>query len=148
MMKKIFLLILIYISAFKVQAQQVNYYVVADQDDWQLFMSKNMTGDCNGNKVVIITLTAGDEGNGANIVGGAATPYYLAKEIGAVYSSKFIRDISNNSIAPNNTYPLPTVSTVLFDEVLSYATYAYGAGYNYTLSTYLEFFDSTTIRFH
>ncbi len=112
MMKKIFLLILIYISAFKVQAQQINYYVAADQDDWQLFMSKNMTADCNGNKVVIITLTAGDEGNGANTFGGAATPYYLAKETGAVYSSKFIRDFNNGSISPNNTYPLPTVSTV------------------------------------
>lgn len=125
-MKRIFLLILIYASVFKVQAQQVNYYVVADQDDWQLFMSKNMTGDCNGNKVVIITLTAGDEGNGANTVGGAATPYYLAKETGAVYSSKFIRDINNGSIAPNNTYPLPTVQTVSINSK-NLRKYYYGA---------------------
>lgn len=136
MMKRIFLLILIYTSVFKVQAQQVNYYVVADQDDWQLFMSKNMTADCNGNKVVIITLTAGDEGNGANTVGGAATPYYLAKEIGAIYSSKFIRDINNNSIAPNNTYPLPTVQTVSINSK-NLKKYSYGpAGGSGTVVNY------------
>jgi hypothetical protein len=136
MMKRIFLLILIYASVFKVQAQQVNYYVVADQDDWQLFMSKNMTADCNGNKVVIITLTAGDEGNGANTFGGAATAYYLAKETGAVYSSKFIRDINNNSIAPNNTYPLPTVQTVSINSK-NLKKYSYGdAGGNGTVVNY------------
>jgi hypothetical protein len=125
MMKRIFILILIFAFVFNVQAQQVNYYVVADQDDWQLFMSKNMTADCNGNKVVIITLTAGDEGNGANTFGGAATAYYLAKEMGAVYSSKFIRDINNNSIAPNNTYPLPTVQTVSINSK-NLKKYSYG----------------------
>lgn len=116
-MKRIFLLMLVFAFVQKVQAQlQVNFYLAADQDDWQLFMAKkvwNDLGDGSGNnKAVIITLTAGDAGNGANAVAPATVPYYLARETGAVHSSKFISDINLQPIY-SNTYPVPTAQNVI-----------------------------------
>lgn len=113
MMKKIFLLIIVFISAYNVKAQQVTFYVAAHPEDWQLFMSKNLVTDLNGGgKVVIITLTAGDEGNGANSFNGSSIAYYLAKERGAVYSSKFVGDF-NNLTSPNNNYLMPSAQPVV-----------------------------------
>lgn len=117
-MKRIFLLLLIFVFALKAQAQvQVSYYVVADADDWQLYMSKkilrnDLYSTSSGGKVVVITLTAGDEGNGSSTFNGAPLAYYAAKERGSVYSSKFAGDATNPSIAPNNTRPLPTAQNV------------------------------------
>ena len=83
-MKRIFLLIFIIISVFKVNAQlQVSYYVQGDADDWQLFMSQKLVSDLEaGGKTIVITLTAGDEGYGNTIIpaSGSSVPYYLAKE--------------------------------------------------------------------
>ncbi|MEP7254698.1 MAG: T9SS type A sorting domain-containing protein [Ferruginibacter sp.] len=109
MMKRIFLLILILASFYNVQAQvQVSYYVVGDADDWQLFMSKSVSDNlAAGGKVVLITLTAGDEGNGNTTFNGSSIPYYLAKERGAVYSSKFFGDFYNLT-SPNNNYLMPS----------------------------------------
>lgn len=115
-MKRIFLLILVITFVQKAQAQpEVNFYVAADQDDWQLFMAKkvwNDLGDGPGGKAVIITFTAGDAGNGTNAVAPATVPYYLARETGAVYSSKFISDINLQPIY-SNTYPVPTAQNVI-----------------------------------
>lgn len=113
-MKKIFLLILTSVITNSLLAQAVSYYVVADQDDWQLYMSKQVATDLDaGKKVVFITLTAGDGGNGNGISGAAAGPYYLSREKGAIYSTKYVGDIYNPPIPPfNNTYPLPNLQTV------------------------------------
>ena len=114
-MKRIFLLIFIIISVFKVNAQlQVSYYVQGDADDWQLFMSQKLVSDLEaGGKTIVITLTAGDEGYGNTIIpaSGSSVPYYLAKERGAVYSSKFVSDF----YISGNNYPIPTAQTVVIN---------------------------------
>ncbi|MBK7558144.1 MAG: hypothetical protein IPI54_07575 [Chitinophagaceae bacterium] len=99
-MKKIFLLILIFASVLKVQAQlPVTFYVQGDADDWQLFMSEKF-GMISvtwiwDNKVVIITLTAGDDGYGINALLMAPPGSLLpSKERGGVYASKFVSDIN------------------------------------------------------
>lgn len=72
---------------------QVAFYVQAHADDWQLFMSKNIEEEIQFARIVIITLTAGDAGHGSLQYGKGKIPYYLAREKGAVYSSKFTGDI-------------------------------------------------------
>lgn len=115
-MKKIFILILSTVMGSAIGAQvPVRYYVVADQDDWQLFMAQKLAIDLNSgnNKIVIITLTAGDAGNGSGSFGGASASYYSSRERGGIYSTKLIGDFINPPYGPfNNTYPLPTVQTV------------------------------------
>ena len=66
-------------------------------------------------KAVFITFTAGDEGlrNGSG-----AIPYYLAKEQGAVYSSKFASDISLSPITPIPTPFLLAQNVVLNGKTL------------------------------
>ena len=112
-MKKIFLLILIFASVLKVQAQlPVTFYVQGDADDWQLFMSEKFILDLDmGGKVVVITLTAGDEGNGNTAFNGSPMAYYLAKERGGVYASKFVADYMNTPYP--NTYTIPTAQTAV-----------------------------------
>ena len=75
-MKRIFLLLTISLFAIKTRSQNVVYAVVSDPDDWQLFMSNNLinTDLSNGHKLVVITLTAADEGNGTNSFNGSAIP--------------------------------------------------------------------------
>ena len=111
-MKRIILLLTLFISVQTINAQlQVSFYVVGDADDWQLFMSGKVVSDQDpGGKVVIITLTAGDEGNGINTAAGSPIPYYIARERGSVYSSKFIADVHNMPYPL--TYAVPTAQTV------------------------------------
>ena len=126
MMNRIFLLILILASFYNVQAQvQVSYYVVGDADDWQLFMAQKVATDLEaGGKVVVITLTAGDEGYGNTTFNGSAIPYYVAKERGAVYSSKFYGDFYNLT-SPNNNYLMPSAQTTVVNGK-SMIKYVYG----------------------
>lgn len=58
-------------------------YVVAHQDDWQLFMDPLISNDINapGCRTLIIHTTAGDAGDGRK--------YWRAREAGAVNSLKF-----------------------------------------------------------
>ncbi len=111
-MKRILLLLALFISVQKLNAQlQVTYYIVGDADDWQLFMSNNLVADLDaGGKVVVITLTAGDEGNGISTFNGAPSPYYITKEKGAVSSSKFVGDYMNTPYPL--TYAIPSATTV------------------------------------
>jgi len=147
-MKKIFILILIFVSAYKVQSQvHVNFCVVADADDWQLFMSKKIlfqleqtcSPTCDdGEKVVFITLTAGDEGYGTGSFGGGAIAYYLAKERGAVSSSKFASDISNSPIYPL-TYAIPTAQTVALNgKTLTKYVYGNANGHGRVVNYFLR----------
>jgi LmbE family N-acetylglucosaminyl deacetylase len=80
----------------------VTFSIQAHADDWQLFMSSNIIDDASdhNNKVVFITFTAGDAGHGADKFSGSDIPYYLAREIGSVYSSKFIADVGD--LHPDN----------------------------------------------
>lgn len=113
--------------------QEVSFAINAHQDDWQLFMASNITNDLsNGAKVVFITLTAGDAGIGSG--GTGIIPYYLARERGAVYSSKFAQDIFvnnpeqlsiQNNFVPvtyiyNNTSISHNISKYVYKNCISY----------------------------
>jgi hypothetical protein len=87
-------------SCFALQSfgQQVNFSIQAHEDDWQLFMSSAVTADIKaGKKIVCITLTAGDGGDGTASGFECPLPYYLAREVGSVYSSKFTADMDGGT---------------------------------------------------
>jgi hypothetical protein len=68
---------------------QVNVFVVGHEDDWQLFMNPEAFHSMNepGEKAVFVHLTAGDAGRGTT---GEPTPYYLAREEGALRAIRFM----------------------------------------------------------
>lgn len=111
-MKRIILLLSLFVSAHKINAQlQVTYFVVGDADDWQLFMSNQLISDLDaGGKTIVITLTAGDEGNGFSTFNGSSTAYYIAKERGAMSSAKFVGDFMNTPYPL--THAVPNAQTV------------------------------------
>ena len=131
-MKKKLLITLFIMSAFKINAQQVSFSIQAHQDDWQLFMSTKILADLSVSdilnpKMVFITFTAGDEGNGVNAFGAATVPYYLAREKGSLYSSKFASDISGGILAIVPTVQIATVNGHKISK------YIYGKTVNYFL---------------
>lgn len=66
------------------------FYIVAHEDDWQLFMSLNAWSDvawASKNKTVFVHLTAGDAGQGDG-------PYYKAREEGAKRAIRFLATIN------------------------------------------------------
>ena len=72
---------------------KVSFYFAAHEDDWQLFMNPSAFEDVTapGAKAVFIHVTAGDAGLGAG-TGGKKSPYYLARERGAVTAIRFMAD--------------------------------------------------------
>jgi hypothetical protein len=73
--------------------QQVSFSVQAHQDDWQLFWVQTMMNEFNsGNKVVFITLTAGDGGNSTGAYC-SPVPFFLARERAAINSTKYGIDL-------------------------------------------------------
>jgi len=68
---------------------RVNVFVVGHEDDWQLFMNPEAfhSMDEPGEKAVFVHVTAGDAGRG---VTGEPTPYYLAREEGALRAIRFL----------------------------------------------------------
>jgi len=67
----------------------VNVFVVAHQDDWQLFMNPEAfhSMDEPQEKAVFVHITAGDAGLGN---GGGPTAYYVAREEGALRALRFM----------------------------------------------------------
>ena len=66
----------------------VSMFVVAHEDDWQLFMNPDATHALdNGGRAVFVHLTAGDGGRGT---GGTPIPYFHAREEGALRAIRFI----------------------------------------------------------
>jgi hypothetical protein len=103
----IFFLILSYNAISQVQ---VSYSIQGHDDDWQLFMSSKIMSDLSGGgKVVFITTTAGDGGNGAGS-GPSTIPYYLARERGSVYSSKYASDIAGGIISDTPTAVIVSIN--------------------------------------
>jgi len=98
-MKIIILFCLFFFHSYIFYAQQqVSFFVEGHADDWQLFMSKNIAEDLSFAKMVIITVTAGDAGHGNLAYGKGKIPYYLAREKGCVYSSKFAIDLLEGEV--------------------------------------------------
>lgn len=82
-------------------AESTLFYAVGHQDDWQLFMNPNAYHDARiepNTKVVFIYTTAGDAGRNDGPLEGPApgaaddptTPYYVARENGAIEAARFI----------------------------------------------------------
>jgi Secretion system C-terminal sorting domain/Fibronectin type III domain len=128
-MKKYFLsVILIFIFNF-LAAQTVSFYINGHADDMPLFMSSKFMADIKaGNKTVLITLTASDEGNGNASFNGSSIPFYIACERGLAYTSKSAYDIAFNATIS----PLPVLQTVSLNSHLL-SKYVYKNTVNYFL---------------
>lgn len=79
-------------------APSLSVFVVAHPDDWQLFMNPaafHAMNQPNG-KAVFVHVSAGDAGLG---LGGDPTPYYLAREEGALRAIRFMANAANATAA-------------------------------------------------
>jgi LmbE family N-acetylglucosaminyl deacetylase len=76
----------------------LSVFVVAHPDDWQLFMNPEAFHAMNepNEKAVFVHVSAGDAGRG---VGGEPTPYYLAREEGALRAIRFMANAANATAA-------------------------------------------------
>jgi LmbE family N-acetylglucosaminyl deacetylase len=76
----------------------LNVFVVAHPDDWQLFMNPAAFHAMNGpnKKAVFIHVSAGDAGKG---LGDEPTPYYLAREEGALRAIRFLANAADSKAA-------------------------------------------------
>jgi LmbE family N-acetylglucosaminyl deacetylase len=79
-------------------APAVSIFVVAHPDDWQLFMNPAAFDAMNEapEKAVFVHVSAGDAGRG---VGGEPTPYYQAREEGALRAIRFMANAANATAA-------------------------------------------------
>lgn len=71
----------------------VSFYFCAHPDDCLLFMNPNLYDDVHdqANKVVTVYFTSGDAGRGVESEG-RKTPYYRAREIGALAADRWMAD--------------------------------------------------------
>ncbi len=76
----------------------LSVFVVAHPDDWQLFMNPDAFHAMNEphEKAVFVHVTAGDAGK---VLGGEPTPYYLAREEGALRAIRFLANAANPTAA-------------------------------------------------
>ena len=76
----------------------VSVFVVAHPDDWQLFMNPDAFHAMNEahEKAVFVHVSAGDAGR---VLGGEPTPYYLAREEGALRGIRFMANAVNPTAA-------------------------------------------------
>jgi hypothetical protein len=76
----------------------LSVFVVAHPDDWQLFMNPDAFHAMNEpqEKAVFVHVSAGDAGKG---LGGEPTPYYLAREEGALRAIRFMANAANATAA-------------------------------------------------
>ena len=76
----------------------VSVFVVAHPDDWQLFMNPDAfhAMDEPHEKAVFVHVSAGDAGK---VMGGEPTPYYIAREEGALRAIRFMANAANATAA-------------------------------------------------
>ena len=117
----------------RAQFTSVSFSVQAHQDDWQLFMSNKVVADLNisGRKMVFITLTAGDGSVGNGAYGPSSVIFFQARENGAVYSSKYVADITTGT-APADV-PTATTVSILGNTNHNITKYVYKNTVNYFL---------------
>jgi LmbE family N-acetylglucosaminyl deacetylase len=79
-------------------APTLSVFVVAHPDDWQLFMNPAAYHAMNEahEKAVFVHVSAGDAGK---VLGGHPTPYYLAREEGAMRAIRFLANAVNANAA-------------------------------------------------
>lgn len=107
----------------------VSVFVVAHQDDWQLFMNPEAYHAMNEpqEKAVFIHVTAGDAGAGAG--GPGPVPYYLAREEGALRAVRFMA----NAADPTQGRGVATEAGVVEHGGHSVQRYVYGNAVVYFL---------------
>ncbi len=83
-------------------APSTSFYVVAHEDDWQLFMGLNAAIDvpARESKTVFVHTTAGDAGLGIGN-GGTPVPYYIARENSALSAIRFVANLGIAGAGPN-----------------------------------------------
>jgi LmbE family N-acetylglucosaminyl deacetylase len=76
----------------------LSVFVVAHPDDWQLFMNPAAFHAMNEphEKAVFVHVSAGDAGK---VLGGERTPYYLAREEGAMRAIRFMANAADATAA-------------------------------------------------
>ncbi len=98
----------------------LSFYIVAHQDDWQLFMGANAYNDIlnKDEKIVFIYTTSGNSGIIGNIGNGEGygkcvnckKPYFKTREDGAISSIQLVNPPSNNIEWCNECWPYPKMS--------------------------------------
>lgn len=112
------------VSAFA--ASSTSFYVVAHEDDWQLFMGINAALDVPGvdSKIVFVHTTAGDAGLGTG-TGGTAMPFYLARENEALSAIRFLANLGVVGAGPNGAVSTITINGKNLHRVAYRNTVAY-----------------------
>src|SRR5689334_15682063 len=84
-------------------SSKVAFYVVAHQDDWQLFMNpfdNVTTPPAAPTKMVFVYTTAGGAcGPDGNNPGGHPVPFYIAREVGAQAAARALADTNQTDLA-------------------------------------------------
>jgi hypothetical protein len=111
-------------SAFA--ASSTSFYVVAHEDDWQLFMGLNAALDVPSpdSKIVFVHTTAGDAGLGTG-TGGTPVPYYIARESGALSAIRFIANRGVVGAGPKGVVSTVTINGKSLTRVAYKNTVAY-----------------------
>jgi hypothetical protein len=112
------------VSAFA--ASSTSFYVVAHEDDWQLFMGINAALDVPGadSKIVFVHTTAGDAGLGTG-TGGTPMPFYLARENEALSAMRFLANLGVVGAGPNGAVSSITINGKSLRRVAYRNTVAY-----------------------
>lgn len=107
-------------------ATSTNFYVVAHEDDWQLFMGINAALDVPGadSKTVFVHTTAGDAGLGTG-TGGTPVPYYLARENEAFSAIRFLANLGVVGAGPSGAASTITINGKNLHRVAYKNTVAY-----------------------
>ncbi|RYD59476.1 MAG: T9SS type A sorting domain-containing protein [Sphingobacteriales bacterium] len=97
--KNLLLIAFLTLAFLRSWSQDLSFYVYAHPDDWQLFMGTNAFDDIAAGytkKVVMIQLSAAEQGNGTNLQtyynGRSYLPFYLARLSGSEKSVQFASD--------------------------------------------------------
>lgn len=92
-------------------ASSTSFYVVAHEDDWQLFMGLNAALDVPtpDSKTVFVHTTAGDAGLGIG-TGGTPVPYYVARENEALSAIRFLANRGVVGAGPNASVSTITIN--------------------------------------
>jgi len=80
------------------QSSRVAFYVVAHQDDWQLFMNAFNDVTTPPSKIVFVYTTAGGApGPDGNDPQGHPIPFYIAREVGAQAAARAVADANETN---------------------------------------------------
>jgi hypothetical protein len=107
-------------------ASSTSFYVVAHEDDWQLFMGLNAALDVPApdSKTVFVHTTAGDAGLGTG-TGGTPVPYYLARESEALGAIRFLANLGVVGAGPNGVVSIVAINGKNLHRVAYKNTVAY-----------------------